>query len=135
MGKIAFEFPIHPKPTGCGPVYELKNPIERPNESFAIADMREIQVAEPHYHPETEIYFVLEGRGRMFIRDEEQLLELGSVVVIPPNSAHFTIPGGGLVLAVVNTPPFQPEHYIPLGTSNNDVGFDKAMFDNLVKEV
>ena len=69
MGKIAFEFPIHPKPTGCGPVYELKNPIERPNESFAIADMREIQVAEPHYHPETEIYFVLEGRGRMFIRD------------------------------------------------------------------
>ena len=43
---------VIPKSTGCGPVYEIDNPIpNRPNESFAIADMRDIAVTEPHYHP------------------------------------------------------------------------------------
>lgn len=35
---------IDPKPTGCGPIYELQNPIDRPDESFAIADMRAIKI-------------------------------------------------------------------------------------------
>jgi len=56
---------ITPKDTYCSPVYEPKSPLDRPNESFAIADMREIKVAEPHYHTngETETYFILSGSG------------------------------------------------------------------------
>jgi hypothetical protein len=38
---------VEPKVGGCGLVYELPNPIERPNESFAIADMRELDISEP----------------------------------------------------------------------------------------
>ncbi|MBS0621611.1 MAG: hypothetical protein JSR80_01470 [Verrucomicrobia bacterium] len=38
------------KQTACGPVYELANAIERANESFAIADMRNVPCAMPHYH-------------------------------------------------------------------------------------
>jgi hypothetical protein len=36
-----------PKATGCGPVYELDSPLDRPNESFAVADMRGIEFAHP----------------------------------------------------------------------------------------
>lgn len=54
---------VMPKLTGCGPVYELPNYLEREGESFAIADMREVKVAEPHYHPSpcVEIYLALQG--------------------------------------------------------------------------
>ena len=48
---------ITPKECGCGLVYELSNPLSRATESFAIADMSNLAFAEPHYHPETEIYF------------------------------------------------------------------------------
>ncbi len=68
---------VDPKPTGCGPIYELPNPIDRPNESFAIADMREVKVAEPHYHPngETEIYIVMQGLGLIVVGGKEQIIK------------------------------------------------------------
>jgi len=97
---------IKPKQTGCGLVYELPNPIPRENESFAIADMSNLTFAEPHYHPETEIYFILQGSGLIVIGGQEQRVQKGSIVIIPSNIAHFTIPEKDLVLAVVNTPPF-----------------------------
>ena len=54
---------VDPKQTDCGPVFELDNPLDRPSENLAIADMRGIALAGPHYHTggESEIYFVLEG--------------------------------------------------------------------------
>ncbi len=116
---------------GCGDVYELENPIERPNESFAIADMRSLPFAEPHYHGETEIYFVLQGKGLVVVGNKEIHVTKDSVVLIPPNIAHFTIPKEDLVLAVVNTPPFVPEHYIVVKDSRTDVKFDKHQFNKL----
>lgn len=124
---------VTPKQTGCGPVYELPNPIERPNENFAIADMRTIHFAEPHYHVETEIYFVLQGNGLIVIGGKEQEISKGTVVTIPSNIAHFTIPKENLVLAVINTPPFKQENYIVLQASNKKVGFDKDQLDMLLK--
>lgn len=101
---------VTPNRSGCGDIYEIKNPIERPDESFAIADMRGLSFAEPHYHVETEIYFVLQGKGLVVVGGEELRVQTDSVIVIPPNVAHFTIPDDDLVLAVVNTPPFAAEH-------------------------
>jgi predicted metalloenzyme YecM/mannose-6-phosphate isomerase-like protein (cupin superfamily) len=123
-----------PKAVGCGLVYELENPINRPNESFAIADMRELKVAEPHYHEELEIYFVLQGSGSIVIGGQEHELRGNMAIVIPSNTAHFTLPDSELVLAVVNNPAFKPEHYIVLTDSNSAVKFDKAQFDKLVTE-
>lgn len=123
------------KPTGCGPVYELAKPIDRPNEDFAIADMRELEVAEPHYHPEgvTEIYFCLQGIGLVVVGGEERRVEKGSVVVMPENTAHFTIPENDLVFAVVSTPPFDPESYIAIDSaiSNPELAFDAEQFTRL----
>jgi mannose-6-phosphate isomerase-like protein (cupin superfamily) len=120
-----------PKQTGCGPVYELPNPIERPQESFALADMRNVRVAEPHYHIATEIYFVLQGKGLMVTGGKGQEIHKGSVVVIPSNTAHFTIPKENLVLAAVNILPFK---YIDLRESNKEVKFDKNQFEKIVQE-
>ena len=124
---------IIPKPTGCGPVYELPNPIDRPNESFAIADMRNLQYAEPHYHTngETEIYIVLTGLGTIVVGGTESQLEPGSVSVTPPEIAHFTIPRENLVLAVINTPPFNAANAISLADSNTTVHFDASLLERL----
>lgn len=124
---------VTPKETGCGPVYELDNPIDRPGESFAVADMRALHVAEPHYHAngETEIYFVLTGSGRIVVGSDESEISKGSVIVTPPDTAHFTLPEDDLVLAVVNTPPFNADNYKPLTASNPDVGFDQDKFNLL----
>jgi mannose-6-phosphate isomerase-like protein (cupin superfamily) len=124
---------VKPKVTGCGLVYCLANPFERRlNESFAIADMSNLRFSEPHYHPEeTEIYFILQGEGLVVVGEREELVRAGSIVVIPPNTAHFTIPHNSLVLAVVNTPPFRAEHYIPLIEENKQVKFNKAQFLHL----
>lgn len=105
---------VQPKVVGCGSVYELSNPINRPGESFAIADMRELDLAEPHKHVngETEIYFVLRGVGKISVGSEISSLYRGVSIVTPPDTVHITKPGKGLVLAVVNTPPFNPDNYV-----------------------
>ncbi len=123
-----------PKDTHCGLIYELQNPIHRQNESFAIADMRNLSYAEPHFDREIEVYFVLQGRGLVVVGDKQNDVEKGSVIVIPPNTAHFTIPEENLVLAVVNTPPFKPENYVPLSESDKSVKFDKDFFCTLLEQ-
>lgn len=127
---------LKPKPTGCGPVYELGQPlIERAPEEFAIADMRSLTLAEPHYHPngETEIYVVLSGLGKVVVGGKEIDVEQGSVVVTPPDTTHYTIPKANLVLAVINTPSFNPANYVTISENNPKLGFYKAQLDRLTK--
>jgi mannose-6-phosphate isomerase-like protein (cupin superfamily) len=95
---------VAPKQTDCGPIYEPKSPLDRPNESFAVSDMREVKVAKPHYHTgETEAYFVLSGSGITVVGGEELPLRVGDVIVTPPETAHFTIPKEDLVMVVINS--------------------------------
>lgn len=122
------------KECGCGLVYSIPNPIDRANESFAIADMSNLAFSEPHYHPEIEIYFILQGSGLVVVGKEEHEVKKGSIVIIPSNIAHFTIPEKDLVMAVVNTPPFNEEHYYPLAEDNNEIIFNKNHFDRLCKD-
>lgn len=124
---------IEPKQTYCGPVYEPVSPLARPNESFAIADMRNIKVAEPHYHTggEIEVYFVLSGTGLVVVGGEELRVQASDVIVTPPQTAHFTIPKENLVLVAINTPPFNPQNSIHIDESDPAVGFDKAQLERL----
>ena len=114
---------VEPKDGGCGLVYELPNPIERPDESFAIADMRQLDISEPHKHinGETEIYFVVQGAGRIAVGEQMRDLVKGDVVVTPPDTVHCTLPDDELVLAVVNTPPFNVDNYIALGEEDQAI--------------
>lgn len=110
----------------CGVIYVPPDPLCRENESFAVADMSKIEFAHPHYHPETEIYFILQGKGLVVVGSEENYVEKNSVVIIPGNTAHFTIPIEELVLAVVCTPPYRGEHALPLDQDNPLVKYDQT---------
>lgn len=124
---------VTPKDTYCGPVYEPASPLDRPNESFAIADMRAIRVAEPHYHTngETETYFILSGSGLTVVGGEELEIKTGDVIVTPPETAHFTIPKENLVLIVINTPPFNPDNNIHVDETNQKVKYDHEQYKKL----
>lgn len=122
-----------PRASGCGDIYELANPIDRPGESVAIADMRQLPFAEPHYHvnDETEIYFVLQGTGTVMVGDHVQEVGPHDVVVTPPGRAHATIPHDQLVLGVVNSPPFDPSNVVTVHDDDPSSGFDAARFAQL----
>lgn len=124
---------VEPIAGGCGLVYELANPLHRPGEDFAIADMRSLPFAEPHYHPTDswEFYFILQGSGTVYVGQQEQHVGKGDAVIIPPNTGHFTIPQDQLVLAVVSSPPFDPKNYIVLQESRPDIDFDYQKFKSL----
>lgn len=126
---------VTPRKTGCGLVYELGNPLDRPDEDLAIVDMRLLAYTEPHCHNiSSEIYFVLQGEGYVVVGADQHLIQQKSVVVVPVRLGHFIIPHHDLVEAVVNTPPFSPDDYIPLDQSDQTVHFDKNLFTTLVTE-
>ncbi len=118
-----------------GMIYELPNFLNRDNESFAVVDMRKIAFAEPHYHPDLEIYFVLQGTADVFVGGNKQAASAGDVVIIPPYKAHFTIPDKNFIIGCVNTPPYRPESYLVLTESNLSVGFDRHQFTLLTQQI
>lgn len=124
---------VEPKETGCGLIYELDNPIDRPLEDLAIADMRALTFADPHYHlnDEIEIYFVLQGTGTVVVGNATYEVGPEDVVVTHPGTAHYTIPHDQLVVGVVNTPPFNSANYVSIRESDPSVGFDAARFEQL----
>src|SRR5438105_12488791 len=53
----------------------------------------------PHYHPMTEeIYYILEGTGRMTIDDETRDIEPGDSIAIPPGAVHAILNPGSITL-------------------------------------
>lgn len=122
-----------PESCGCGLVYDLPNYLNRPGESFALADMRGITYSEPHYHSAgvTEIYFFLQGEALVVVGGKEMHATVGTVIVTPPLTAHYVIPDKECVLAVVNVPAFRIEDYHVVTETNHTVGFDKKQFERL----
>ena len=53
----------------------------------------------PHHHPETEeIYYILEGEGRMQIGDDVRNVSVGDAIAIPPGEIHTITNTGQVVL-------------------------------------
>ena len=49
----------------------------------------------PHYHPLTEeIYYILEGEGRMRIGDQLRDVGVGDAIAIPPGNEHQIVNTG-----------------------------------------
>jgi quercetin dioxygenase-like cupin family protein len=44
--------------------------------------------AEPHKHPNEQIIYLLKGRLRARVGDEERTVEAGEVIHVPPNVVH-----------------------------------------------
>jgi mannose-6-phosphate isomerase-like protein (cupin superfamily) len=93
------------------------------------------KITGPHFHGggETEIYFVLEGIGVTIVGAEMTDLHPGSVVITPPDTAHYTLPNG-TVIVVVNTPPFDTDNYVALSSSRSDVMFDHKQYMELANK-
>lgn len=59
------------------------------NQSLAEARVAVGGATAPHYHPRAEeIYYILQGRGRMRIDQDERAVEVGDAIAIPPGAMH-----------------------------------------------
>ena len=59
------------------------------NQSLAEATVPPACSTDEHYHAKTEeIYFILEGEGRMRVEDETQDVRVGDSIAIPPGKKH-----------------------------------------------
>ena len=59
------------------------------NQSLAEARVPPGASTAPHYHPLTEeIYYILEGTGRMTIGDQTRDVGRGDAIAIPPGAVH-----------------------------------------------
>jgi mannose-6-phosphate isomerase-like protein (cupin superfamily) len=69
------------------------------NQSLAEARLPPGAATTPHHHPRTEeIYYILEGRGRMEIADESREVGPGDAIAIPPGARHQITNHGSIVL-------------------------------------
>src|SRR5688572_14613315 len=58
-------------------------------QSLAEARLPPGAATTPHHHPRTEeIYYILEGRGRMQIAEELREVGPGDAIAIPPGARH-----------------------------------------------
>lgn len=58
-------------------------------QSLAEAILPPGSATEEHYHPKAEeIYYLLEGTGRMKLADEERDVKPGDAIAIPPGERH-----------------------------------------------
>lgn len=71
---------------------ELFNPEHGDNVSFryslAHAVVKPGQITAPHRMKTSELYYILDGEGRMMIEDESQDVHAGQAISIPPNATQ-----------------------------------------------
>src|SRR5262245_30302310 len=61
-----------------------------------------------HYHREcTEVYYILEGRGKMELNDDVIDVEPGMVVYIEPHTGHRLVSKEGVRTIVIGVPAWQ----------------------------
>ena len=72
------------------------------NQSLAEARLPVGQSTTPHYHPRTEeIYYILEGEGRMQIGNELHNVVPGDAIAIPPGQTHQLTNTGSTTLKLL----------------------------------
>jgi quercetin dioxygenase-like cupin family protein len=59
-----------------------------PNMTFAHYDFRRGASIHEHFHPEEEVYEVIEGELEMTIDGVVQIARAGVVAIVPPNAHH-----------------------------------------------
>jgi mannose-6-phosphate isomerase-like protein (cupin superfamily) len=65
------------------------------NQSLAEATLEPGQATERHYHGQAEeIYYVVEGSGKMELDGERRTVSPGDAVLIPPGALHQITAGG-----------------------------------------
>lgn len=101
---------------------------KRPRESLTIVDMRDFEISRPYYRGYTEIIFVLRGEGLVVVGTTPIKVGPGSVLRIPPDTAHFMVPKD-LVLGVVTIGSGYEDGRTFLQESDPRVGFDRSRYE------
>lgn len=57
--------------------------------SLAHATLKPGETSTPHMLKTSEVYYILEGEGKMHIDNESALVKSGQAIYIPPNSKQF----------------------------------------------
>ncbi len=71
---------------------ELLHPDKQPinlRYSLAHAIVPVGQTSLPHSLTTSEVYYILQGKGEMHINEEQQIVEAGDAVYIPPNAKQY----------------------------------------------
>lgn len=94
------------------PGEEIREILSSEELGIGIAEAK-TEDAEPHYHEKTgEIYFVLQGKGKMDVGDETLDLGPRDLVYIPPGTMHRAYSDGEFESLVISVPPWREEdHY------------------------
>ena len=85
------------------------------NQSLAEARVAQGQTTEEHYHVHAEeIYYILQGRGRMWLEGKPGKVEAGDGIVIAPGRRHRieNIGDEPLVILCCCAPPYTHEDTI-----------------------
>lgn len=84
------------------------------NFSMAHARLAVGKKSLPHRLDSTEVYYILQGKGRMHIDDENETVQVGDTVYIPPKSRQFieNIGSEKLVFICVVSPEWREENEI-----------------------
>ncbi len=95
-------------------IREIIHPNNTPGtrQSLAEARVAPLSSTSKHLHKRSEeIYYVLKGRGRMYLGGEEFNVKENDGIVIPPGTEHFieNLAQEELVLLCCSVPPYSVE--------------------------
>ena len=69
-----------------------------------------IHEAAAHYHAEcTEVYYILEGTGELFLNGDRIAVEPGMLIVIEPHTVHRLVSREGVKTMVIGVPALDPD--------------------------
>ena len=93
---------------------ELLHPGRQPiavHYSLAHARLQQGQASLKHRLLSSEVYYILEGRGRMHIDDEAQEVQAGDAIYIPPGAQQSieSLGPGELTFLCIVDPPWRAE--------------------------
>ncbi|HLJ94954.1 MAG TPA: cupin domain-containing protein [Gemmataceae bacterium] len=99
----------------CG---QSTRPLTFPDTTACSLHVTFITDSVKHYHRAcTEVYYILQGRGKMELNDEVVDVEPGSVIYIEPNTAHRLWSEEGVQTIVFGVPGYRQndEFYVKDG--------------------
>lgn len=106
--------PIAEAPTVPCPCGQSTRALTRADTPVCNFHITFIQDSVRHYHRHcTEVYYILEGRGKMELGDETIDVEPGLVIYIEPGTRHRLMSPGGVRTIVFGVPALDPadEHF------------------------
>lgn len=51
-------------------------------------DLKKGAIIPDHHHPSEQITYIMKGKVRVFVNEQEFIVSKGEVLVIPPNAVH-----------------------------------------------